>query len=307
MATVTASDRRWVLRFTRTERVAHWLQALTFLSLMLTGLAISLAPVEALIGHRSLLREAHLASALFFVFGPTLVALAGNRRAVAADAEDVDRWTDDDLHWLARPQLEPGPSTPPTGKFNAGQKLNAIFVAYSTFAFGLTGLILWQNRRFPTGVVSQANVIHTDLAYIALAVFLGHVYLAAVHRATRPALHGMVFGTVRREWAARHHVLWQGAPFESRLTAAAAVRAAFLFLVGSEVALLLVRALFEALGANPTDAVTGFVYALTALPATIGHHATGVGAFDLAALFWAGLIGALWIGLRRGQDVVARP
>jgi formate dehydrogenase subunit gamma len=298
-AIVTASSTERVLRFTRTERAAHWVQAVTFLTLMATGLAISLVQIEALIGHRSLLREVHLAAAFFFVFGPTLVSLAGNRVAVAADVRDVDEWSADDARWLLHPQLEPTDGTPPSGKFNAGQKLNAIFTLYATFAFGLTGLILWQNRRFPIAVVAQANTIHTYLAYLALLVFFGHLYLAAIHPATRHALHGMVSGSVNRDWAARHHPRWPAGLSEPPLDPRSLLRPAVLLVLGLEVALLMVRTLFEVLGANDTDAVTGLIYTLSSLPATISHHVTGAGALDVAALLWAGLLAVVWLAVNR--------
>ena len=293
----------WVVRFTRTERAAHWVQAVTFLILLATGLMISLNSLEALVGHRALLREIHLWSAFFFVFGPTLVSLAGNRISVAQTVREVDEWTSDDAAWLAHPALEPTPVTPAQGRFNAGQKLNSIFTAYSTVAFGVTGLIIWQNRRFPFDVVSQANTIHNTLAYIALAVFLGHLYLATLHPATRQALHGMIFGTVRRQWAERHHPLWRlSSSEESPLTAQTLVRTGLLLLVGSIATLFLVRFGLEWLGANTTDAVTSGIYRVTGIPGTATGAATGVHVFDLGALIWGGLIGSVWLALiRRAQ------
>ena len=41
-----------------------------------------------------------------------------------------------------------------------------------------------------------------------IPAFAGHFFLAVVHPGTRPALRGMVLGTVDREWAAHHHAAW---------------------------------------------------------------------------------------------------
>jgi cytochrome b subunit of formate dehydrogenase len=38
---------------------------------------------------------------------------------------------------------------------------------------------------------------------------VGHLYMALVHRATRPALRGILSGSVDREWAHRHYPRWQ--------------------------------------------------------------------------------------------------
>lgn len=283
-----------VLRFTRTERAVHWVHAVTFLTLLVTGLVLSTASLEGIVGHRALLRELHLASAFFFVFGPALIALAGNRRAVEADVEEVDRWSADDARWLRHPSLDGGPALPPQGKFNAGQKLNAIFTLYATFAFTLSGLILWQNRRFPFSVVTQANTVHTALAYFALAVFFGHLYLAAIHPATRHALRGMLGGRVRRAWAAHHHAAWPAEDEEGPLTPRGALRTAVLLALGLEVAALLTRAGFIALGANATDAVTGAIYRWSALPGTLVSPGTGIHVLDVAAALWAGFLILAW-------------
>jgi formate dehydrogenase subunit gamma len=299
---VQAPATPWVLRFTRTERAAHWLQAATFLTLLATGLIIGTSSLEGLVGHRALLREIHLWSAFFFVFGPTLIALAGNRASVAETVHEVDEWTADDAAWLAHPTLEPDRYDPPAGRFNAGQKLNAIFTAYSTVAFALTGLIIWQNRRFPFDVVSQANTIHTTLAYVALVVFLGHIYLAALHPSTRQALHGMLFGTVDRSWAVRHHARWQISGItEASITLRSALQAALFLVLGSAATLLLVRFGLEWLGANTTDPVTSAIYDVTNIPGTSGSAATGRHVFDLGALIWGGLIAVIGLAaVRRG-------
>src|SRR5579884_2753316 len=175
-------DEARVERFTRTERAVHWVQAASFLALLITGFALMSPQIEGLFGHRELLREIHLSGAFFLFFGPAIVALAGNRASVARDVKAVDTWDADDLRWLIPfPVLRLfGVQTVPQGRFNAGQKLNAIFVAWSTLTFTVTGVILWQNRRFDTTLVSRSNDVHTALAYIALLAFVGHLFLATV-------------------------------------------------------------------------------------------------------------------------------
>jgi hypothetical protein len=213
----------------------------------------------------------------------------------------MDRWSADDARWLLHPSVDPTPKTPPQGKFNAGQKLNGIFTIYATFAFGLTGLILWQNRRFPYPVVTQANTIHTALAYIALAVFLGHLYLAVIHPATRHALRGMVWGRVSADWAQHHHRAWSAGGDEAPLSLGSIAVSMLLLALGLEIAALFTRVAFVFLGANATDAVTGAIYHWSALPGTLTSTPTGVHLLDLAALLWAGFLILVrnWISARR--------
>jgi formate dehydrogenase subunit gamma len=297
-----------VLRFNRTERLVHWVQATTFLLLLSTGLIISITSLETLVGHRAFLREVHLIGAFFFVFGPALVAVAGNFRSIRQDEREVDGWTREDIHWLARPKVEPDALTPPAGRYNAGQKANAIFTVYSVAAFGVTGLILWQNRRFPFSVVSQANTVHNYLAYLALAVFVGHLYLSVVHPATRQAFHGIIFGTVKRSWAEKHHPNWSlPVSGESPVQASNVVRSAFVLVLGLGGALLLSRFGLQWLGANVTDPVTKLIYQFSGLPGTLQNASTGVRAFDLAALIWAGFAFAAAFTVANGSHLLAEP
>jgi formate dehydrogenase subunit gamma len=289
-----------ILRFTRTERTAHWVQATTFLILMVTGFALMLPQIEATIGHRDLLRQTHLACAFFFFFGPAIIALAGNRASFGEDIREVDTWDQDDLRWLA-PHFSG--SSPPQGRFNAGQKLNAIFVVWSTIMFSGTGLILWQNRRFPFDVVSQANAIHTGLAYIALAAFLGHVFLATLYPSTRHAFRAITQGWVSEDWAEQHHVKW----VRRRLSGVSqspppydALRTAAQILLGSWIALFASRMLFFGLGANTTDRVTEWLYNLTAWPGVAQiRPETGVHIDDWPATLYLAVLVLLWLGVDR--------
>ena len=45
--------------------------------------------------------------------------------------------------------------------------------------------------------------------YVSLVLLVGHLYLALIHPATRHALRGMTVGTVREDWARRHHAKWK--------------------------------------------------------------------------------------------------
>ena len=44
--------------------------------------------------------------------------------------------------------------------------------------------------------------------YVALALLVGHLYLAVIHPATRHSLRGMTVGTVDERWARHHHPKW---------------------------------------------------------------------------------------------------
>ena len=64
----------------------------------------------------------------------------------------------------------------------------------------VTGVLSWSHGG--EGGLHGAAVLLTGLLLAA------HVFMAVVNPSTRPALHGMVFGRVRRSWAAQHHLAW---------------------------------------------------------------------------------------------------
>jgi formate dehydrogenase subunit gamma len=129
------------------------------------------------------------------------VLLLGGRRLLAT-ARELDTFDRDDLRWLRRKKA-------PQGRFNAGQKINAILTAAFTILFGVSGLLLWFGEQDTRLRFASTVILHDGLMYVSLVLLVGHLYLALIHPATRHALRGMTLGTVRVEWAMRHHAKWE--------------------------------------------------------------------------------------------------
>lgn len=203
-----ASAPSLLLRFSRTERAIHWTYAVFFVLLLATGLTMELPFLSVLVPDRFILRQVHFASAFFLVAGPALIALFGDRRAVAATARELDQWDDDERRWFSDVWNGFGTSA---ARFNAGQKANAVFTVGATILFVVSGVIMLTNvygRLLPLWLVSNAAFVHDTLTWLVLFVWLGHLYLALVYPATRPALRGMLTGFVRSSWAREHHPKW---------------------------------------------------------------------------------------------------
>src|SRR5439155_22056575 len=100
---------------------------------------LALPDLEVLLAKRDLVRTLHLASAWGMVVLPLLVVLAGDRRALLLDLHEIDYWDGLDLQWLRRAPVFFMRALPPAGRFNAGQKLNAILVGAPSAGFLVTG------------------------------------------------------------------------------------------------------------------------------------------------------------------------
>jgi formate dehydrogenase subunit gamma len=195
--------KRYVRRFSRTERTLHWANAVGFLLLLATGLILYLPSLAVLVGRRPLIQDLHFWSGVAWVCVLAAIVLAGDRRGLARLAREVDRFDRDDLRWLL------GRRPAPQGRLNAGQKLNTALTAAFTVLFLVSGLLLWFGERDTRFRFASTVLLHDGLMYAALVLLVGHLYLAVIHPATRHALRGITLGTVDEEWAARHHAKWR--------------------------------------------------------------------------------------------------
>ncbi len=191
-----------VKRFTVSERAVHWLTALAFFSLLISGLVV---------GRRGTFHDVmyawHLASAGVLIFSVSLIVVAGNRQALRRTARELRSLDVEDREWLGAipARLLAGSPERPAGRFNAGQKLNFILVSIllvALYASGVDTIVVGTHHNLIFGV--------HKLATIAISVLVaGHLYMALVNRATRHALRGMLTGEVDREWAREHYPRWE--------------------------------------------------------------------------------------------------
>ncbi|HEY3943593.1 MAG TPA: cytochrome b/b6 domain-containing protein [Solirubrobacteraceae bacterium] len=208
--TAEQSKQRALLRFDRVERTVHWLNASLFLILIATGTALYFTPLIALVGRRRLIEQVHLYAGLSLPL-PLLLGLAGSwGRGLRRDVGRINRWTEEDLQWLrglvnTASGRRQAALRPRLGKFNAGQKLNAAFVAGGGLVMLGTGALLRWYVPFPLSWRAGATFVHNWLAVIFVIAIVGHIAFAL---ADREALRAMLGGRVSRAWAARHAPAW---------------------------------------------------------------------------------------------------
>jgi formate dehydrogenase subunit gamma len=194
---------RYIRRFSRTERLLHWANAVGFFFLLASGLALYLPSVEVWLGRRPLVQDVHFYAGIGWIGVLALIALLGDRRGLLRTARELDGFDRDDLRWLA------GRRPAPQGRFNAGQKINTAITAALTLLFLCSGVLLWLGERDTRFRFASTVILHDGLMYISLGLLVGHLYLAVIHPATRHALRGITVGTVSEEWATQHHPKWK--------------------------------------------------------------------------------------------------
>jgi formate dehydrogenase subunit gamma len=189
-----------LLRFTRTERAAHWLVVAAFAAILLSGTQMP---------HRwdadQPVVDIHVGCAALLVAGMALLLWRADRASLVRTGVQLATTEPGDAAWLrgVPDRLRSGAPAPPVGRFNAGQKMNARLSALALAVLYATGLaLLLVGRGLPQGP------LHTLTTVAFVALLSGHVFMAVLNPGTRHALRGMTLGEVDREWAEHHHPLW---------------------------------------------------------------------------------------------------
>ena len=180
----------------------HWLTTLAFFCLLISGL---------IVGRRGTFHDVmyawHLASAGVLIAGVGVIVAVGNRRALGGTARELGRLDADDNAWLAAlpARLLRGAPEPPSGRFNAGQKLNYLLICVLLAVLLISGV-----DTILAGTHHNLIFAGHKLATIGICVLVaGHMYMALVNPATRHALRGMLTGEVDRQWAREQHPRWE--------------------------------------------------------------------------------------------------
>jgi formate dehydrogenase subunit gamma len=198
---------RTVERFSSIERFSHWLTAICFIILGLSGLNLSfgrslLLPAmgaEAFTSLSAFGKLAHNFLSFPFVLGVFLMAVMWIRHNV---------FNAIDMEWFRQGGglLKKGVH-PPAGKFNGGQKIIFWLVVLGSAALAVSGYILM----FPfygTDIAGMqlAQLVHAIAGILMVAVILAHIYIGSI--GMEGAFDAMGTGQVDANWAKEHHSLW---------------------------------------------------------------------------------------------------
>jgi formate dehydrogenase subunit gamma len=198
---------RIIERFSPADRLAHWLMAITWVTLAITGLILSLGKpiLLPLIGYTLFSWLAAFAKNLHNFIGPILIFAVPWMfirfvRDNGIGAEDIKWFLNIGGYFRGHEH--------PSGKFNAGEKLVfwLVLVLFSTVLV-VTGLILvFPNFDQTRQTMQLSNIIHMVTAYLAIALACVHVYLGTI--GMTGAYRAMRDGYVDASWAEHHHALW---------------------------------------------------------------------------------------------------
>ncbi len=193
----------YVDRFDTTDRVLHWVVAISFFLLLVSGIGLFAhtffgyfsafgGPQQGIMVHK-------WAGIVFFVFSVLLFL---------RHASDTCRFDADDRRWIAKGggYLSRKHQEVPQGKFNAGQKLFGVFSFVATLAMGATGLIIWDPTAYSRGLTQFSLMLHGLFFTLFMVGMVVHIYLATV--GNPGTIEGMLWGRVTKSWAKKHASKW---------------------------------------------------------------------------------------------------
>lgn len=169
-----------------------------------TAAALYVPQLAELVGRRHLVVTVHEWSGLLL---PVPVLLGLGSRAFRADLSRLNRFLPYDRQWLrAVRRRDARPGSRPAGKFNAGQKIYAAWIAGAVLVMLGTGLLMWFTGFAPILWRTSATFVHDWLALAIGVVLIGHIGMAYGDPQAR---RGMRTGSVERAWAEREHPHWK--------------------------------------------------------------------------------------------------
>jgi formate dehydrogenase subunit gamma len=198
-------DEAGILRYAAGTRINHWIVAISFVLLALSGLALfhpALFWLTALFGGGPWTRILHPFIGCFMV--------------AAFSWLGVKFWNDNkmeprDWTWLRKINdvvNNREENLPDVGRYNAGQKLLFFTIIVCLIGLLLSGIVIWRQYfsfYFPIGIIRWGALLHAFSAFVLICAIIVHIYAAIW---VNGSVRAMTRGRVSLGWAWKHHRAW---------------------------------------------------------------------------------------------------
>ena len=206
MATSRVLPNKRILRYTYAERLMHWLTALAYIYLLLTGLAFwspRLYWLSMVLGGGPTSRLWHPIVGLLFCAALLwmLREWLPDMRKKAGD----DGWNKTIGNYIRNEDDK----VAPVGRFNPGQKQFFWVMFWGGAATLVSGVLLWFTEYIPWSLHwlrYLAILLHAVAALFTIGAFIIHVYMGTA--VVRQGFSSVIRGEVSEDWAKTHHPLW---------------------------------------------------------------------------------------------------
>ncbi|MYM36076.1 formate dehydrogenase subunit gamma [Duganella sp. FT50W] len=194
-----------IQRYTANDRSNHWITAICFILLAVSGLAMfhpATSWMAVFLGGGQWTRILHpfIGLVMFVSFFVLVLRFWHHNKFEPGDKE-----------WLQQPQdvlNNREENLPPVGQYNAGQKILFYVLILSMLGLLLSGIVIWRAYfafYFPIEIVRLGALLHAFCATVLIMSIIVHIYAALW---VKGSISAMVRGTVTYGWARKHHPRW---------------------------------------------------------------------------------------------------
>ncbi|HXX10669.1 MAG TPA: formate dehydrogenase subunit gamma [Burkholderiales bacterium] len=192
-------------RYEASDRINHWLVAITFVLLALSGLALfhpSMFFLTNLFGGGPWTRILHpfIGLVMFAAFAGLALRFWRQNYLDKNDEQWLKQWQD-----VINNRED---KLPEVGRYNAGQKVLFWLMVGCLTVLLLSGIVIWRPYFAPAfniTVIRIAVVLHALAAFLLILGIIVHVYAAIW---VKGSVRAMMRGTVTPAWAKKHHPGW---------------------------------------------------------------------------------------------------
>ena len=194
-----------IQRYTPNERSNHWVTAICFILLAVSGLAMfhpATSWMAVFLGGGQWTRILHpfIGLVMFVSFAILVVRFWHHNHIEKYDVQWMKQIGDVLTNREDR--------LPKIGMYNAGQKILFFVLIASMVGLLLSGIVIWRAYfafYFPIDVVRFAALLHAFSAFVLICSIIVHIYAAFW---VKGSIGAMVRGTVTYGWARKHHPRW---------------------------------------------------------------------------------------------------
>jgi formate dehydrogenase subunit gamma len=194
-----------IVRYSAATRINHWIVAISFVLLALSGLALfhpALFWLTALFGGGPWTRILHPFIGCFMVAAFILLGMKLWRDNLLQQRDWI---------WLRKIKdvvNNREENLPEVGRYNGGQKLLYFTIVICLACLLLSGIVIWRqyfSGYFSIGVVRLGALAHAFFGFVLICSIVVHIYAGIW---VKGSIRAMTRGWVTLGWAWKHHRAW---------------------------------------------------------------------------------------------------
>jgi formate dehydrogenase subunit gamma len=196
---------RNIQRYAATTRINHWIVAISFVLLALSGLSLfhpAFFWLTNLFGGGPWTRILHP-----FIGVGMVAAFALLAREMWQD----NTWQPRDSIWLRKIKdviNNREENLPEVGRYNAGQKVLFFAMVACLIVLFVSGIVIWRvyfSSLFSVRLIRISSLLHAFCAFVLICAIIIHIYAAIW---VKGSIRAMTRGWVSPGWAWKHHRAW---------------------------------------------------------------------------------------------------